>query len=147
MIEENNPKLTVRIEKPYLFGSEHRTYVNLRELRICGRLTERNLWEHMNGTAVVFEREDVALEGRLYFRNKSGDYRDHSNAKIGRDKYVVKPINGHDIKCPWNKVNSGLGVRNPIHDNLEIYLKSGDRLTFLGGEKHLKRYEIALTEN
>jgi len=146
MTETNEPRIRVKIKRIFPYGPESWEYVNLKDLKICGKITERGLEEHSHGGSIVFEREDVALEGRLYLRAKNGEYLDHSHiiSRRNRRKYIVTPDNGHHIQCPWNKVKSGLAVRNKLHDNWDIYLKSGDKLTFIDGKEFLKRYEFVL---
>ena len=79
----------------------------------------RDLREH-SGEVVLFQRGDVALEGRLFY-----DCERKSEAE-----YVVVPINGYCVRTPWDKIRTGLGVRNHLHDTWDIPVMGGDVLCF-----------------
>jgi len=115
--------------------------------------------EERAGETVLFQRGGVILEGRLYLTNENDRSHDltkvaydlceellesgvtpkgepfvkvrpyRSKERIN-DKFVVVPINGYCIRTPWDKVQAGLGTRNPIHDNWDIPVMTGDKVTF-----------------
>jgi hypothetical protein len=120
-------------------------------------ITAQDLEEH-GGETCLFQRGDVRLEGRLYLTNDK--YRSHDVTKVAHDlceellesgvtpegqhftkvrpyrsnrrindKFVVVPINGYCVSTLWDKVRD-LGTRNPTHDNWDILVMTGDRVTF-----------------
>ena len=114
--------------------------------------------EERAGETVLFQRDDVILEGRLYLTNNNRSHdvtkvaydlceelvesgvtpkgehfvkvRPYRSKKRINDGFVVVPINGYCIRTPWDKVKAGLGTRNPIHGNWDIPVMTGDKVTF-----------------
>ncbi len=151
MVKIKNTKIRVGTEGP--IGFRVPVYRDLRDLKIQGKLTERDL-EDYAGQIVVFERNDIALEGRLYLTDGKGSH--NTQRESIRDRFVIKPVNARYLKyewdppspwlCRWDKVES-LGIRNPIHSNWDIYLKTGDKVITKFAGDILRRYDAVLEES
>lgn len=112
---------------------------------LYAKMTEKidrdSLYKYV-GREVIFRREDLTLEGRLYLEGEEGNH--DASIEDPRTNYVLVVTGGEpkreivtvagysfirgQSQVPWDEVKR-IGRWNNVHDNWCIPLKSGDVIT------------------